>query len=240
MTNTSLNYTTETVATEQLFNTPRAIAEDILLIAKGGGFITDDNNLDERQVLFWISDFVSEQVRMAVEKTRGLPELIDNRLWTPICLTMVEATPPAAPLKKLPKLFGVTCLPRSIMSLGGTLLVRDVLWGDRLLAKMHIASVRQGSAAYSRFGVEQYGWAAAGPTLYATLPVTADANQPLSALAVLTPDKQYIIDHADEPVSWLPEWDAQLRRAALEILGMEESAAADQVNNGADKKSDKR
>jgi hypothetical protein len=175
-----------------------------------------------------------------VEKARGIMDLIDRRLWQPLCLSLEECSAPRGPLKPMPQLFASACLPANLMSSSGKTLIRELFWGDLELISLPIGTVRQGSIAYSRFGRERYGWAVEGPTLYACLPYTEDTDKPLSALAVLLPDMDTIVENPDAGIPWLQEWNADLRAAALELAGLTEQSAPDAVNNGADRQTDKR
>ncbi|PRY29793.1 hypothetical protein CLV58_12555 [Spirosoma oryzae] len=222
------------------YTTPRALAEDILEMAVGGGMRSDDQNLGMRQVLYWISTFAAERYAVLVEQAGGIASAIDYRLWSPLRLAINEAPQTSGPLNNYPKTLVVADLPAGILSSGGKLMLNNLFWGTYQLTELPLDVVRQGSIAWGRFGKEQYGWAVEGKRLYANLPLTAEGVGFLRGQAVVLPEASGMIDNPDIQIPWLSEWTAGLRQQCLTLLQPTLSQAPDQINNGADQQADKR
>lgn len=222
------------------YQTPRALAEDILEMAVGGGLRSDDQNLGMRQVLYWISTFAAERYALLTEQAGGIASAIDYRLWQPIRLSIQEAPQTSGPLNNYPKTLVVADLPAGILSSGSRLMLNNLFWGAYQLTELSLDVVRQGSIPWGRFGKVQYGWAVEAKRLYANLPLSAEGIGYLRGQAVLLPDATNIIDNPDTAIPWLSEWTAGLRQQCLTLLQPTLSQAPDQINNGADQQTDKR
>jgi hypothetical protein len=212
---------------DEIYSSALAMAEDIRLIRKGGGPLTDDDNLSERQVLYWIAVACADMVREAAKQP-----VVDERLWVEV---VGKAT-----------LLPDKCAWMSSCSMAGVAvrlgkpLVRNVKADWRVLEERNTSELAGQTAGFGRFAQAVGVYFASMNRIKIALPLIWGDTETISYEAVLIPNANTIIGDPEAPLPVPSEWHAAIKQQVLANLQPLSAGAPDQVNNGTDRRSDKR
>ena len=208
-----------------------ALSEDLRLLRRGGGPLTDDDNLSERQVIFWIATAARQMVADRIDLAARMGQPVPDVLWRRLTLDLIE----------LQGTYGVWLFEGDLpaaASIATTLLVRNVQADGNIVEERFSPNLAAMVWGHSRWAKPMRVYYAGGDYIRLALPLSDNEPLKITADVVVLPDVDAILANPDAPLPIPAEYLSELRTRILPLL--QPLGAPDVVNNGTDASTDRR